>query len=47
MVMRHVCLGTKDWLNALLDAFFVKLDDAIHVAVICDSESLLTIRDCL
>jgi hypothetical protein len=47
MVMGHVCLSTKDWFDSLLDAFFVELDDAIHVAVISDTERLLTIRNCL
>ena len=43
MVVRHVSLSTKDWLYALLDTFFIELDDAIHVAVIGNTESLLAI----
>ena len=38
MLVRHVCLGTNNWLNALFFALLVKIDDAIHVAVIGHSK---------
>ena len=30
----HVCLGANNWLDATLGALFIKIDDAIHIAVI-------------
>ena len=47
MIMSHIGLSTKNWLDALLNAFFVELDNAVHIAVISNAESLLTVRDCL
>jgi hypothetical protein len=34
MLVRHVRLGADDWLNAFFFALLVKIDNAIHVAVI-------------
>jgi hypothetical protein len=34
MLVRHVRLGANDWLDAFFFALLVKIDDAIHVAVI-------------
>ena len=45
--MGHIGLCAKDGLDALLRAFFVELNDSIHVAVIGNAESLLTVGDCL
>ncbi len=45
VVMSHVGLGTKDWLDALSPTFLVELDDAIHVAVVRDAKCRLTVGD--
>ena len=34
MLVRHVRLGANDWLNTFFFALFIKIDNAIHVAVI-------------
>ena len=47
VIMCHVGLSTKNRFDALLHAFFVELNDAIHVAVVSNAESLLTIRHSL
>jgi hypothetical protein len=46
MVVSHVGLGADDWLDALFLALFVELDNAIHVAVVGNSESRLAIFNC-
>ena len=33
----HVCLGADNRFNSTFGALFIKIDNAIHVAVICDS----------
>ena len=38
MLMSHVCLGANDWLNPFFFALLIKIDDAIHVAVIGHSK---------
>jgi hypothetical protein len=34
MLVRHVRLSADDWLNSFFFALFIKIDNAIHVAVI-------------
>ena len=43
MIVSHIGLDTQDGFDSLFATFFVKLDDAVHIAVIGDSESFLTI----
>ena len=43
VVVCHVGLGANDWLNALLTTFVVKLDNAVHVAVIGNTQCWLAI----
>ena len=38
MLVGHVRLGTDDWLNAFFFALLIKIDYAIHVAVIGHSK---------
>ena len=43
MVVSHVGLSADDRLDALLLALFIELDNAVHVAVVGNSESRLAI----
>jgi hypothetical protein len=38
MLVRHVRLGANDWLDAFFFALLIKIDNAIHVAVIGHSK---------
>ena len=46
VIVSHVGLGANDGLDALLLALFVELDNAIHVAVVGNAKSRLTIFNC-
>ena len=47
VIVGHVRLGTQNGFNALLLTFLVEVDDAIHVAVVCNTKSRLTIFNSL